>query len=196
MCPSCKVARQNGAGVDFAISPGTFERAACDARWLGDVDAPRARAVESVTPALRRYVLARDKHRCRVPGCRSARNLELHHLEHQEHGGSHDEQNVVTICGGHHGAHHDGTLILRGTSDALEVIRLDDEAVETFHVESPAEKVSEVATFQTDAVLALKTLGFPKDFARRAVREALEHDAPHDLESLVKAALRRCAGSS
>ena len=192
VCPSCKVARQNGAGVDFAISPATFERAACDARWLGDVDAPRARAVQSVTPALRQYVLARDKHRCRVPGCRSARNLELHHLEHQEHGGSHDEQNLVTICGGHHGAHHDGTLILRGTSDALEVIRLDEEPVETFHVESPEENASEVAAFQTDAVLALKTLGFTKDVAARAVREAIECDEPHELESLIKAALRRC----
>ena len=77
VCPSCKVARQNAAGVEIAISPATFERAACDARWLGDVDAPRARAVQSVTPALREYVLARDKHRCRVPGCRSAQNLEL-----------------------------------------------------------------------------------------------------------------------
>jgi hypothetical protein len=193
VCPSCKVARQNGAGVEFAISPAAFERAACDARWLGDVGAPRARAVQSVTPALREYVLARDKHRCRVPGCRSARNLELHHLEHQEHGGSHDEQNLVTICGGHHGAHHGGTLILRGTSDALEVIRLDDEAVETFHVESPDEKMSEVTVFQADAVLALKTLGFKKDVVARAVRDAIERDAPHDLETLIKAALRRCS---
>jgi hypothetical protein len=196
VCPSCKVARQNAAGVEFAISSAAFERAACDARWLGDVDAPRARAVQRVTPALREYVLARDKHRCRVPGCRSARNLELHHLEHQAHGGSHDEQNIVTICGGHHGAHHDGTLILRGTSDALEVIRLDEEPVETFHVKNAGEKVSEVAVFQTDAVLALKTLGFKKDVAARAVREALEHDAPHDLERLIKAALKRCGFSS
>jgi hypothetical protein len=192
VCPSCKVARQNGAGVEIAISPATFERAACDAQWLGDVDAPRAGTVQSVTPALRQHVLARDKYRCRVPGCRSARNLELHHLEHQEHGGSHDEQNLVTICGGHHGAHHDGTLILRGTSDALEVIRLDEEPLETFHVEIPEEKSSEVAAFQIDAVLALKTLGFKKDVAARVVREAIEHDAPRDLEGLIKAALRRC----
>ena len=88
-----------------------------------------------------------------------------------------------------------GRLIIRGTADALEVIRLDEPAVETSHVENAEQNISEVATFQTDAVLALKTLGFPKDFAGRAVREALEHDAPHDLESLVKAALRRCAGS-
>jgi Holliday junction resolvasome RuvABC DNA-binding subunit len=52
--------------------------------------------------------------------------------------------------------------------------------------------VNEVTVFQTDAVLALKTLGFKKDAAARAVREAIEHDASHDLEGLIKAALRRC----
>jgi Holliday junction resolvasome RuvABC DNA-binding subunit len=41
-------------------------------------------------------------------------------------------------------------------------------------------------------VLALKTLGFTKDVARRAVGDAIRHDAPSDLESLIKAALKRC----
>jgi hypothetical protein len=113
------------------------------------------------------------------------------------------------MCWGHHTAHHEGTLIIRGTADALEVIRLDDEClaaettvgngdgepVDSFHVEIPGEKVNEVAAFQSDAVLALKTLGFTKDVARRAVRDALEHDAPHDLEGLIKAALRRCGST-
>jgi hypothetical protein len=191
MCPSCKVARQNGAGVAIAIAPATFERAACDAQWLGNVDGERARAVQDVTPATRKLVFARDKHRCRVPGCRSARNIEIHHIVHREHGGSHEPSNVVCLCAGHHDAHHSGRLIIRGTADALEVIRR--EPVETFHVENPEENVSEVATFQTDAVLALKTLGFKKEVAARAVREALERDEPHDLEGLVKAALRRCS---
>jgi hypothetical protein len=126
-----------------------------------------------------------------VPGCRSARNLEIHHLEHRKDGGSHKPINLATICGGHHAAHHNGTLIIRGTADAIEVIRLD-EPVDTLHVEDSEQNISEVATFQTDAVLALKALGFTKDVARRAVGEAIEHDAPADLESLIKAALRRC----
>jgi hypothetical protein len=193
VCPSCNVARQNGAGVDIAISPKAFERAACDAQWLGSVDGERARAVQDVTPATRTFVFARDKHRCRVPGCRSARNIEVHHIVHREHGGSHEPSNLVCLCFGHHVAHHDGRLSIRGTAEALEVIRLDDEAVETFHVENSEQKISKVATFQTDAVLALKTLGFTKDVANRAVREAIEHDEPHDLEALIKAALRRCA---
>jgi hypothetical protein len=196
VCPSCKVARQNGAGVQFAMSPAAFERAACDAQWLGNVDGERARAVQDVTPAMRAFVFARDKHRCRVPGCRSAQNLEVHHIKHREHGGSHEPSNMVTTCGGHHALYHQGKLIIRGTAEALEVIRLDEEPVDTSHVESRHENISEVAGFQTDAVLALKTLGFKKDLASRAVREAIECDAPHDLESLIKAALRRCATSS
>jgi hypothetical protein len=209
VCPSCKVARQTGAGVEFAISPTAFERAACDAQWLGNVDGERARAVQDITPALRAFVLARDKHRCCVPGCRSAQNLEVHHFKHRAHGGSHEPSNLGTLCGGHHALHHDGKLIIRGTPGALEIIRLDDEClaaettvrngdsepVDSFHVESPGEKPSEVAVFQTDAVLALKTLGFKKDVAAHAVRDALERDAPHDLETLIKAALQRCRTS-
>jgi hypothetical protein len=192
MCPSCKVARQTGAGVEFAISPATFERAACDAQWLGNVDGERARAVQDITPALRAFVLARDKHRCCVPGCRSAQNLEVHHFKHRAHGGSHEPSNLGTLCGGHHALYHQGKLLIRGTPGALEVIRLDEEPVDTSHVEIPEEKSNEVAVFQTDAVLALKTLGFKKDVAARVVREALECDAPADLEALIKAALRRC----
>jgi hypothetical protein len=196
VCPSCKVARQNGAGVPFAISSAAFERAACDAQWLGNVDGEPGRASQTVTPAMRKQVLARDKHRCRVPGCRSAQNLDVHHIEHLEHGGSNHKSNLVTLCGGHHMRHHEGTLIIRGTADALEVRWLHDDPVETFHVENSQENISEVATFQTDATLALKTLGFTKDESRRAVQDAIEHDAPKDLESLIKAALRRCGSTS
>jgi hypothetical protein len=199
VCPSCKVARQNGAGVEFAISSAAFERAACDARWLGNVDGEHGRARRTVSPATRKAVLARDKHRCRVPGCRSAQNLDVHHIEHLEHGGSNHKSNLLTLCGGHQMRHHEGTLIIRGTADALEVSWLhdgpSDTPVDTFHVEIPAGKPNEVTAFQTDATLALKGLGFTKDMAARAVREAIEHDAPHDLESLIKAALRRCGST-
>ena len=201
VCSSCKIARQNGAGVEFAISPAAFERAACDARWLGNLDGERARAAQSVTPATRERVLARDRHRCRIPGCRSARNLEVHHIEHQEHGGSHDENNLVTICGGHHASHHDGTLIIRGTATELEVSWTHEvaahEAVEaaTSHVESAMEKRSKVAALRADATSALTNLGYRKDVSARAVREAIELDGFGDLETVIRGALKRAAAS-
>ena len=104
--------------------------------------------------------------------------------------------NLATLCGGHHALYHEGKLVIRGTADALEVLRLDDEPVETFHVENAEQNISEVETFRTDATLALKALGFTKDVAARAVREAMDGDAPHDLESLIKAALKRCGSTS
>jgi len=124
VCRSCKVARQSAAGVEVAIAPEVLERAACDAQWLGDVDGERARAVQDVTPAVRKVVRARDRDRCRVPGCRSAQNIDVHHIVHREHGGSHAPSNLILLCSGHHAAHHEGRLVIRGTADALEVIRL------------------------------------------------------------------------
>ncbi|HEX8111031.1 MAG TPA: HNH endonuclease signature motif containing protein, partial [Kofleriaceae bacterium] len=80
-CPDCRRATQNGAGREIDIAPEVFERAACDARDLGSLDAPAPeRATTTVTPRLRAQVFARDHHRCTVPGCRSARNLDIHHI--------------------------------------------------------------------------------------------------------------------
>jgi hypothetical protein len=189
VCPACKVARQSGAGVEIAIAPAVLERAACDAEWLGNVDGPRARAVQDVTPAVRKLVMARDRHRCRVPGCRSARNIDVHHIIHRWQGGSHDPSNLIALCCGHHAAHHEGRLIIRGTPDALEVVRLD----ENFHVEIADEKPSDLAAMRADAVLAMIGLGLKKREATRVVAEAIAEDRPGDLDALIRAALRRCS---
>lgn len=44
---------------------------------------------------------------------------------------------------------------------------------------------------QTDAIRALKTLGFPRERAKQAVLEALNADPDATLEEIVKCALRR-----
>jgi hypothetical protein len=67
-----------------------------------DDAAQPSRVTATVTPRLRRQVLARDHHRRTVPGCRSARNLDLHHIEYQRDGGNHELSNITTICTGHH----------------------------------------------------------------------------------------------
>ena len=188
VCPACKVARQNGAGVEIAVSRAVLERAACDAEWLGNLDGPRARAVQDVTPKVRAFVLARDRNRCRVPGCRAAQNIDVHHIVHRWQGGSHEPSNLIALCSGHHAAHHDGRLVIRGTADALELLRPD----ENFHVEIPVEKPSEVAAMRGDAVLALTSLGLKKKDATRAVTMAMEEDQPRNLDALLRAALRRC----
>jgi hypothetical protein len=114
-CPDCRRATQNGAGREVDIRSEVFERASCDAKLLGSLDAPfPERATTTVTPRLREQVFARDHHRCTVPGCRSARNLDIHHIVPQAQGGKHELWNVTLLCSGHHAALHDGLLVMRG----------------------------------------------------------------------------------
>ena len=93
---------QHGAGAKIASGPAAVERATCDAQHLGSIDDdPPARAYQDVPPSVARLVWRRDGGRCRVPGCRSARGLELHHVVHRIDGGSHDAANLVLVSAAH-----------------------------------------------------------------------------------------------
>jgi hypothetical protein len=51
----------------------------------------------------RRYrIFERDGWRCRAPGCTSRGNLHEHHIVFRSHRGSDSEDNLVTMCMGHH----------------------------------------------------------------------------------------------
>jgi hypothetical protein len=114
-CEDCRRATQNGAGREIDVGPEVLERASCDARFLGSLDAAApARATTTVTPRLREQVFARDHHRCTVPGCRSARNLEVHHIVEQARGGTHELSSLTLLCTGHHSAVHTSLLTIQG----------------------------------------------------------------------------------
>jgi len=116
-CKECKRSWQTGAGRDVEVDAATVDHARCDADFIGDLDAEMpARATSSVTPRIRRHVFARDRHRCSVPGCRSARHLEIHHVVHQADGGGHQPSEITLLCFAHHQLHHEGRLIIRGTA--------------------------------------------------------------------------------
>jgi hypothetical protein len=114
-CRDCKRATVNGAGRELDVSPAAIEHVACDARVLGNLDAPHPeRVTTTVTPRMREQVFARDGHRCRVPGCRSAAHLEVHHIIEQSRGGPHALWNLILLCDGHHRALHDGLISITG----------------------------------------------------------------------------------
>ncbi len=98
------------------IAEDELATVACDATFMGDVGDETARAKPSITDAKRRRFLARDGNQCTVPGCRSRRHLELHHVVHQEDGGGHEDGNLTALCGGHHRLHHAGLLAIAGTA--------------------------------------------------------------------------------
>jgi RuvA, C-terminal domain len=115
VCESCRRGWQNGAGREIAIEPAVVERARCDADVIGALHATQPeRVFATVTPRVRRQVLARDHYRCTVPGCRSARNLDVHHIQYQRDGGGNELSNLSVVCAGHHQQLHDGILTVSG----------------------------------------------------------------------------------
>jgi hypothetical protein len=100
------------------VSQTTGERALCDAEIVDLGHGPtRGHVTRTIPPARREAVLARDDYRCVVPGCRSRHWLEVHHLKAKAWGGTHHEDNLATVCNGHHQQIHEGTLALERLSD-------------------------------------------------------------------------------
>jgi hypothetical protein len=57
---------------------------------------------EAIPPVVRSYVMHRDHGQCAIDGCRSRYRLQPHHIRERHHGGSHDPENLVTLCWYHH----------------------------------------------------------------------------------------------
>ena len=47
-------------------------------------------------------LLARDRHRCVVPGCMRRSRLEGHHIRYRSRGGGNEPENLIVLCHGHH----------------------------------------------------------------------------------------------
>jgi hypothetical protein len=127
VCPDCKAATADGAGMVADVTPAQLERALCDAELLGDVEAEPTPMRKTVTDRVRRQVFARDHHRCTVPGCRSARNLDIHHVHYRSHGGLHEIWNLTTLCSAHHHLLHEGKLRVSGKTPDLTYERYSDD---------------------------------------------------------------------
>jgi hypothetical protein len=124
VCQRCRQGWQEGAGAQVAIGPTAVERAMCDAQHIGSLDGPTPeRAHQDIPPSVARFVWRRDGGRCRVPGCRSSRGLEIHHMIHRADGGSHAASNLILACSACHQSHHAGVLTISGTAKQLEVRR-------------------------------------------------------------------------
>lgn len=127
VCRNCEATTADGAGIVVDVTALSRARALCDAEDIGDLDADvPARVTSTVTPRMRRQVFARDHHKCIVPGCRVSRGLDIHHLQHQEHGGRHVLSNMGLLCFVHHILHHEGTLSITGTPGRLTFRRILD----------------------------------------------------------------------
>jgi len=176
VCKDCKRGWQASGSHDVAVSAAAIERAACDAE-LVDADTP-AKPTRTVSSRVRKQVLARDRHRCTVPGCRASANVDVHHIVRRADGGGHDASNLRTICSGHHALLHSGKLTMTGTAP---------DAIEFAWASPPAEPVD------AEVRKALVALGFQPAEAGRAVAAARAHVGERPaVDALLREALKQC----
>jgi hypothetical protein len=154
------------------------------------VDGELATATQTIPPRIRRLVHRRAHGRCEVPGCRSAKFLEIHHIIHRANGGTHDPSLLLLLCSAHHKAVHRGALEVSGTApDHLEFLRPHATwPVPSVRAPSPSPQPARNAAddLHADAVDALRRLGFSASQARQALAAS---PGAGDIETLLREAL-------
>jgi HNH endonuclease len=111
--------------VDAATAGAALATAAPPNPAVARAVGPIPRARQSIPPALRRAVLARDR-RCRVPGCTHATFLDVHHIQPRSEGGRNQAQNLLVLCSVHHRATHRGELLIERDRDGSVIFRHAD----------------------------------------------------------------------
>jgi len=144
------------------------------------------RATQTIPPAIRRAVIHRDHRRCRVPGCKNAIFLDVHHLQLRDDGGQHEASNLITLCSAHHGALHNGRLRTEGDADALRIVHADGHA----YGEPREPRVIEV---QAKVFSGLRGLGFREGEVRTVMADLRQRDELREAtaEQWLREALRR-----
>ncbi|HLV66455.1 MAG TPA: HNH endonuclease [Polyangiaceae bacterium] len=132
---------------------------------------------------MRRYVLHRDHGRCVVPGCAHGSFLDVHHLCARAEGGTHEPDNLVTLCAGHHAALHAGQLSIEGRpSTTLRFLRADGKS----YTEPPSARSVAVSG---RVIRGLRGLGFSERESKTAVARVLETAETLCAATLLRAAL-------
>ena len=159
---------------------------------------------KSNTPTrIRNEVWARDHGRCRVPGCRAKRHLDVHHIIARILGGTHDPWNLLVLCSGHHKLLHAGIISITGRApDQLVFMRGDKPLVDSRSCAETraSERLREQCTAKRPSFAEVAKLEQAKQgllqlgFNGRAARDALERACAHvgadaDVSKLVQTAL-------
>jgi len=205
VCEHCRRGMQQGRGELVEVSAEIVEMAECDGQNVGhvgetehahvgetghaDVGARLPRAKQTIPPALRRRVKRRDGGRCRVPGCRCATFVDVHHLELRAEGGGNTLENLVTLCTAHHRAIHRGELVVEGSASGVLTFRHADG---TPHGALPAPHSAESLA---NAFRALTLMGFRETETKRALARVPESSTA-SLEQLMRRTLRELVPGS
>ncbi len=185
VCERCDRAWHDASGRAIEVPPSTLAQARCDAQHLGRADADQpARAVQDIPPAVQRLVQRRDRGRCSVPGCRSTRWIQIHHIVARALGGTHEPSNLVCLCFADHQTHHQGKLSISGTAPDALVFQRDDDDDDRGPSGDEGQDVVGLAR------QALVQLGFRAPEVRAALDRARPHVEPRTLEGWIRRALQ------
>jgi 5-methylcytosine-specific restriction endonuclease McrA len=105
-CEACGGAAVHSSAGDRKLDEAAVAAVSCDARIQNTAE-PKRPNRQTIPPSIRRAVLARDRHRCRAPGCGRTRFLEVHHIIPRDVGGSNRPENLVSLCSACHRLIHD-----------------------------------------------------------------------------------------
>jgi hypothetical protein len=133
--------------------------------------------------------MRRDGGRCRVPGCRHAVFVDVHHLELRSEGGGNTLENLVTMCSAHHRAIHLGELVADASPSGGLAFR---HANGTPYGALPAPHSAELFA---KAFRALTLLGYRETETKRALARVPDRSTV-SLEQLIRLALRELAPGS
>jgi len=102
-CPDCAKATVQTSKGELELDSAEREQARCDCR----MSEPGKRNTSAIPPAVRRKVLARDRHRCQGPGCPNTRFLQIQYRTPRSCGGTNAEENLITLCSACHRLLHE-----------------------------------------------------------------------------------------
>ena len=218
VCAACRTGSQDANGDVVPVGAEIVDMAGCDGQRIGHIDSRPAndagiapaptsavtptpesahvgahthgRAKQDIPPAVRRAVLRRDHHRCRVPGCRNATFLDLHHIVLRSDGGLHHPDNLLTVCGAHHRALHRGEIAVERDDASGALFRHADGAAYGEVVDPTSLDV------QAKVFGALRGLGFREGEVRRVMGEMRGEQALRGAtaEVWLRAGLERITG--
>jgi len=102
-------AAETGAEIMYGprVGPNTLETMLCGGAAInvvgldGGVPIVTSRATRTIPPAIRQTVANRDGG-CTIDGCTSRYRLQPHHIIRVADGGTHDADNLTTLCWYHH----------------------------------------------------------------------------------------------
>jgi hypothetical protein len=196
VCEQCGRGTRDGSGQVFALEPHRVAAALCDAQEISLTHVggePAEQATQTIPPRIRRLVWRRDHGRCCVPGCRSGKYLEVHHIVPRSRGGTHDPLQLAVLCSAHHALVHRGLLRLTGTApDHLDFRHADGtpygQPRERAAVVDGAGATPRDEAAEADALDALRRAGVRSADARQAIGEAVRSGAV-GLEPVLRQAL-------